>query len=138
MGGDLGIDWKNLYFVGRYCQVYQGSLTSAVVAAGILLTMLGFGAWMAWMGLLWLQGACASGESVHLTQEQAEALRWTTSAEGKCDLNLMKWNSDSLTDQYFGQFFKAPVSFTGPAMPFLMLFFLLSSLNLTKEKIVHK
>lgn len=37
-------------------------------------------------------------EPVHLTQEQAEALRWATSAEGKFPRNLMKWNSDSLTN----------------------------------------
>ena len=49
--------------------------------AGILLRMLGFGVWMGWMGLLWLQAGCAPGEAVHLTQEQAEALQWATSAK---------------------------------------------------------
>jgi hypothetical protein len=38
------------------------------------------------------------GEAVHLTQEQAEALRWATSGEGKFARNLMRWNLDSLTD----------------------------------------
>lgn len=38
------------------------------------------------------------GEAVHLTQEQPEALRWATSAEGKFAQNLMRWNSDSLTN----------------------------------------
>jgi len=33
-----------------------------------------------------------------MTQEEAEALRWATSAEGKFARNLMKWNSDSLTN----------------------------------------
>lgn len=37
-------------------------------------------------------------EPVHQTQEQVEALRWATSAKGKFARNLMKWNSDSLTD----------------------------------------
>jgi len=71
---------------------------SLVVAAGILLTTLGIGALMGWMGLLWSQGGFAPGEAVHLTQEQAEALRWATSGEEKLARNLMKWNSDSLTD----------------------------------------
>jgi len=74
------------------------SAGSLVVAAGILLTTLGIGALMGWMGLLWSQGGFAPGEAVHLTQEQAEALRWATSAEGKFARNLMRWNSDSLTD----------------------------------------
>ena len=68
------------------------------MAAGILLTNLGMGALMGWMGLLWSQGGFAPGEAVHLTQEQAEALRWVTSAEGKFARNLMKWNSDSLSN----------------------------------------
>ena len=74
------------------------SAGSLVVAAGILLTTLGIGALMGWMGLLWSQGGFAPGEGVYLTQEQAEALRWATSGEGKFARNLMKWNSDSLTD----------------------------------------
>ena len=69
-----------------------------MVAAGILLTTLGVGALMGWMGVLWSQGGFAPGEAVHLTQEQAEALRWATSGEGKFARNLMKWNSDSLTN----------------------------------------
>jgi hypothetical protein len=48
-------------------------------------------------GLLWSQEGFAPTEPVHLTQEQAEALRWATSAEGKLARNLMKWNSDSLS-----------------------------------------
>ncbi|WP_445316327.1 DUF6753 family protein [Microcoleus vaginatus] len=32
---------------------------------------------------------------VHLTQEQAETLRWASSAEGKFARNLIGWNSDS-------------------------------------------
>ncbi|MGA9382813.1 MAG: DUF6753 family protein [Phormidium sp.] len=74
------------------------SVRSLVVAAGVLLTTLGIGALMGWMGLLWSQGGFAPGEAVHLTQEQAEALRWATSAEGKFARNLMRWNSDSLTN----------------------------------------
>jgi hypothetical protein len=74
------------------------SARSLVVAAGLLLTTLGIGALMGWMGLLWSQGGFAPGEPVHLTQEQAEALHWATSAEGKFARNLMKWNSDSLTN----------------------------------------
>jgi hypothetical protein len=74
------------------------SARSLVVAAGILLTTLGIGALMGWMGVLWSQGGFAPGKPVHLTQEQAEALRWATSAEGKLARNLMKWNSDSLTN----------------------------------------
>ena len=74
------------------------SAGSLVVAAGILLTTLGIGALMGWMGLLWSQGEFAPGEAVHLTQEQAEALRWATSAEGKFARNLMRWNSDGLTN----------------------------------------
>ena len=74
------------------------SAGSLVVAAGIMLTTLGIGALMGWMGLLWSQGGFAPGEAVHLTQEQAAALRWATSGEGKFARNLMKWNSDSLTN----------------------------------------
>ncbi|MEG3918477.1 hypothetical protein QUA07_04920 [Microcoleus sp. T3_A4] len=74
------------------------SAGSLVVAAGILLTTLGIGALMGWMGLLWSQGGFAPGEAVHLTQEQTEALRWATTAEGKLARNLMKWNSDSLSN----------------------------------------
>jgi hypothetical protein len=74
------------------------SAGSLVVAAGILLTTLGVGALMGWMGVLWSQGGFAPGEAVHLTQEQAEALRWATSGEGKFARNLMKWNSDGLTN----------------------------------------
>jgi hypothetical protein len=74
------------------------SARSLVVAAGILLTTLGIGALMGWMGLLWSQGGFAPGEPVHLTQEQAEVLRWATSAEGKFARNLMRWNLDSLTN----------------------------------------
>nr|WP_242056983.1 DUF6753 family protein [Planktothrix sp. FACHB-1355] len=73
------------------------SARSLVAAAGVLLTTLGVGALMGWMGMLWSQGGFAPGEAVHLTQEQAEALRWATSAEGKFARNLIKWNSDSLT-----------------------------------------
>jgi len=43
------------------------------------------------------EGIC-TGQAVSLTQEQAETLRWATSAEGKFARNLMRWNSDSLTD----------------------------------------
>lgn len=68
------------------------------VAAGILLTTLGIGALMGWMGLLWSQGGFAPGEAIYLTQEQAEALRWATSAEGKFARNLMKWSLGSLTE----------------------------------------
>jgi hypothetical protein len=74
------------------------SARSLVVAAGILLTTLGIGALMGWMGLLWSQGRFAPGEPIHLSQEQAEALRWATSGEGKFARNLIKWNSDSLTN----------------------------------------
>ncbi|MEQ9667705.1 DUF6753 family protein [Coleofasciculus sp. G2-EDA-02] len=74
------------------------SARSLVVAAGILLVTLGVGALMGWMGWLWFQGGFAPGEAVHLTQEQAEALRWATSAEGKFARNLMRWNGDSLTN----------------------------------------
>ena len=74
------------------------SARSLMVVAGILLTTLGIGALMGWMGLLWSQRGLAPGEAVHLTQEQAEALRWATSAEGKFARNLMRWNSDSLTN----------------------------------------
>ena len=74
------------------------SAGSLVVAAGILLTTLGIGALMGWMGLLWSQGGFAPGEAVHLTLEQAETLRWATSTEGKFARNLMKWNSDGLTN----------------------------------------
>lgn len=74
------------------------SARSLVAAAGILLTTLGVGALMGWMGMLWSQGGFAPLEAVHLTQEQAEALRWASSAEGKFARNLMKWNSDSLTN----------------------------------------
>jgi hypothetical protein len=42
-----------------------------VVAAGILLTILGIGALMGWMGLLWSQREFAPGEPFHLSQEQA-------------------------------------------------------------------
>lgn len=74
------------------------SARSLVVAAGILLTTLGVGALMGWMGVLRSQGGFAPGKAVHLTQEQAEAMRWATSAEGKFARNLMRWNSDSLTN----------------------------------------
>lgn len=74
------------------------SAYSLVPAAGILLVMLGVGALMGWMGWLWFQGGFAPGKPVHLTQEQAEALRWATSAEGKLARNLMRWNADSLTN----------------------------------------
>ena len=77
------------------------SARSLVVASGIvniLLTTLGIGGLIGWMSLLWSEGGCAPGEAVHLTQEQAEALRWATSAEGKLARNLMKWNADSLSN----------------------------------------
>ncbi len=74
------------------------SARSLVVATGILLTTLGIGGLMGWMGLIWSQGGFAPGEPVYLTQEQAEALRWATSGQGKFARNLMKWNSDSLTN----------------------------------------
>ena len=54
------------------------SARSLLVGAGILLTTLGIGALMGWMGVLWSQGGFAPGKAVHLTQEQAEALRWAT------------------------------------------------------------
>jgi hypothetical protein len=50
-----------------------GTSARSSVVAGILLTKLGIGALMV-LGLLWL-------EKVHLTQKQAEALRWVTSTE---------------------------------------------------------
>ncbi|MEG4118424.1 hypothetical protein QUA43_13240 [Microcoleus sp. N9_B4] len=77
---------------------WRTSALALIPAAGILLVALGAGAVMGWMGLLWLQGGFAPGEPVHLTQEQAEALRWATSAEGKFARNLMKWNLDSLSN----------------------------------------
>ena len=49
-------------------------------------------------GFTLVQRGFAPGEAVSLTQEQAEALRWATSGEGKFARNLMKWNSDSLTN----------------------------------------
>ncbi|MEG4202814.1 hypothetical protein QUA20_02635 [Microcoleus sp. Pol7_A1] len=51
------------------------SARSLVVAAGILLTTLGIGALMGWIGLLWSQKGFAPGKTVHFTQEPAEALR---------------------------------------------------------------
>jgi len=51
--------------------------------------MLGVGALMGWMGLLWSQRGFAVGEAVHLTQEQAEALRWATSGETLRCLKLL-------------------------------------------------
>jgi hypothetical protein len=77
---------------------WRTSALALIPAAGILLVALGAGAVMGWMGLLWSQGGLAPGEAVSLTQEQAETLRWATSAEGKLARNLMKWNSDSLTN----------------------------------------
>jgi hypothetical protein len=77
---------------------WRTSALALIPAAGILLVALGAGAVMGWMGLLWSQGGLAPGEAVSLTQEQAEALRWATSTEGKFAQNLMKWNADSLTD----------------------------------------
>ncbi|MEG4856422.1 hypothetical protein QUB75_01850 [Microcoleus sp. K1-B6] len=77
---------------------WRTSALALIPAAGILLVALGAGAVMGWMGLLWSQGGFAPGEGVSLTQEQAETLRWATSAEGKFARNLMRWNSDSLTD----------------------------------------
>jgi hypothetical protein len=74
------------------------SARSLAVAGGILLTTLGVGALIGWMGLLWSQGGVAAREPVNLTQEQAEVLRWVTSADGKFARNLIKWNSDSLTN----------------------------------------
>ena len=74
------------------------SARSLAVAGGILLTTLGVGALIGWMGLLWSQGGVAAEEPVNLTQEQAEVLRWVTSADGKFARNLIKWNSDSLTN----------------------------------------
>ncbi|MFE1747771.1 DUF6753 family protein [Coleofasciculus sp. H7-2] len=44
------------------------SARSLVVAVGILLTTLGVGALMGWMGLLWSQGGFALGQPVHLTK----------------------------------------------------------------------
>jgi hypothetical protein len=41
------------------------SARSLMVAAGILLTKLGSGDSMGWMGLLWSQGGFAPGEAVH-------------------------------------------------------------------------
>jgi hypothetical protein len=35
--------------VGKHCQLYLGSAIGAIVVAGILLTMLGFGAWDGWV-----------------------------------------------------------------------------------------
>ena len=77
---------------------WRTSALALIPAAGILLVALGAGAVMGWMGLLWSQGGFAPGEAVSLTQERAETLRWATSAEGKFARNLMRWNSDSLTD----------------------------------------
>lgn len=77
---------------------WRTSALALIPAAGILLVALGIGGLMGWMGLLWSQGRFAPGEPIHLTQEQAEALHSATSTEGKFARNLMKWNSDSLTD----------------------------------------
>jgi hypothetical protein len=77
---------------------WRTSALALIPAAGILLTTLGVGALMGWMGVLWLQGGFAPGEAVHLTLEQAETLRWATSTEGKFARNLMRWNADSLSN----------------------------------------
>ncbi|MEG4940821.1 DUF6753 family protein [Microcoleus sp. F4-D5] len=77
---------------------WKTSALALIPAAGILLVALGAGAVMGWMGLLWSQRGFAPGEPIHLTQEQAESLRWASSAEGRFARNLMKWNSDSLTN----------------------------------------
>ena len=73
------------------------SARSLVVAAGILLTTLGVSALMEWMGLLRSQRGFALGNQF-VDSEQAEALRRATNAEGKFNRNLMRWNSDSLTN----------------------------------------
>ena len=77
---------------------WRTSALALISAAGILLVALGVGALIGWMGLLWSQRAFAPGQAVSLTQEQAETLRWATSAEGKFARNLMKWNLDSLSN----------------------------------------
>ena len=77
---------------------WRTSALALIPAAGILLVALGAGAVMGWMGFVRSQGGIAPGEPIHLTQEQAEALRWASTAEGKFARRLMKWNSDSLTN----------------------------------------
>ena len=77
---------------------WRTSALALIPAAGVLLVALGAGAVMGWMGFVRSQGGFAPGEPSRLTQEQAEALRWASSAEGKFARNLIKWNSDSLTN----------------------------------------
>ncbi|MEG4070714.1 hypothetical protein QUA42_25810 [Microcoleus sp. Pol11C2] len=63
---------------------------------GILLTALGIGALIGWLTLV--AKRVYAGENGLLKQEQVEAFRWETSAEGKFARNLMRWNSNSLTN----------------------------------------
>jgi hypothetical protein len=69
---------------------------SLVPAVGVLLGVLGLGFVMGMTVPSWLQGGIEPGAPVKLTTEQAEALRWVQSKEGKLARNIVKWNDADL------------------------------------------
>ncbi|NEQ19144.1 MAG: hypothetical protein F6K28_04435 [Microcoleus sp. SIO2G3] len=68
--------------------------TSLIPAMAVLLSCVGIGVLLGMTVPPWMGGGLTNPR--RLTVEEAEALRWAQSKEGKFARNLMKWNSGSL------------------------------------------
>ena len=73
---------------------------SMLPAMGILLGAMGLGVLMGVAIPPWLQGGMDPTGPRQLTLEQAEALRWAFSSEGKFARKLMQWNSGKLSNKF--------------------------------------
>lgn len=67
-------------------------------AAGLLLAAMGLGVLGGMAVPVWWQGGYAPGEPRQLTVTELEMLSWAKSFEGRLARNILKWNSESLTN----------------------------------------
>jgi hypothetical protein len=81
------------------------SVPSLIAAGLLLLTTVGLGGILGATGLSWYQSTRLLDPTGprQLTLEQAEALQWATSAEGKFARSFMSWNQDLLSRDRTGQ-----------------------------------
>jgi hypothetical protein len=81
------------------------SVPSLIAAGLLLLITAGLGGFLGMVGLSWYQASRPLDPTGlrQLTLEQAEALEWATSTEGKFAHSLMRWNQDLLSRDRNGQ-----------------------------------
>jgi hypothetical protein len=80
------------------------SVPSLVAAAILLLIAAGVGGFISVGGMLWYQSSNLDPSGLRqLTQEQAKALEWAGSNEGKFARNIMEWNRELLSRDQSGE-----------------------------------